>query len=426
MATTLARLSAVGLASTTAATLTACGTIGGASAAGSGHTIVIGYVSPETGAEAPFGQVNGFVDKQMTGYFKDHPLTVGGKKYDVKIKTKDAASDSTTAGQAASDLINSDGANLVIASGTPDIADPVSEQCEANQIPCITTVAPWQAFAIRSGNKPAALQYSYHFFWGIEDVAQVYQDIWKQIPNNGKVAGLFPNDPDGQAWSTAFPALTSGSGVKIDNPGLFPDGTKDFSAQISKFKANHDEVLLGVPVPPDFTTFWKQAMQQGYHPKVATIGKALLFPSSVDSLGKVAQNLSSELWWSPKVPYKSSLTGQSAQQLADAYTKATGKQWSQPLGYAEAPFEVAVAALKKAGSLKPTAITGALAHLDVHTIVGDVHWGVDKKIPPYIAKTPLAGGQWRLVDGKWDLVVVDNKLYPDLPLDGKAEPLPAH
>ena len=427
MATTLARLAAVGTVSTLAVALAGCGNVGGASASeDSGHTVVIGYVSPETGAEAPFGEVNGFVVKQMTSYFKDHPLTIAGTKYDVKIITKDAASDSTKAGEAAADLINSDGANLLIASGTPDITDPVSEQCEANEIPCITTEAPWQAFAIRSGDKPADLKYSYHFFWGIEDVAQVYQDIWKQVPNNGKAGGLFPNDPDGQAWSKAFPSLTSSSGITIDNPGLFPDGTKDFSAQISKFKANHDQVLLGVPTPPDFTTFWKQAMQQGYHPKVATIGKALLFPSSVDALGNVAQNLSSELWWSPKVPYKSSLTGQSAQQLADAYTKATGKPWSQPLGYAEAPFEVAVAALKKAGSLKPDAITGVLATLDVHTIVGEVHWGADKKLPPYIAKTPLAGGQWRKVDGTWDLVVVDNKLYPDLPLDGKAEPLANH
>ena len=65
-------------------------------------------------------------------------------------------------------------------------------------------------------------------------------------------------------------------------------------------------------IPPDFTTFWTQARQQGLRPKICTITKALLFPSSVESVGQTANNLSTEVWWSPTFPYKSSLTGQSA------------------------------------------------------------------------------------------------------------------
>ena len=38
-------------------------------------------------------------------------------------------------------------------------------------------------------------------------------------------------------------------------------------------------------IPPDFGTFWAQAAQQGFNPKVATIGKALLFPSAIEALG---------------------------------------------------------------------------------------------------------------------------------------------
>lgn len=400
----------------------ACG-VGGSSSGSDKHVFTIGFVSPITGPEAPFGEANAFVVSQMQTYFASHPLTIGGAEYQVKIIVKDAASDSTKAGAAASELINSEGANLIVASSTPDITDPVSAQCEANSIPCITTVAPWQPFAIRTGDKPADLKWSYHFFWGLEDVAAVYQNIWAQVDTNKKAGGLFPNDPDGQAWSANFPALTKDSGVTIKNPGLFPDGTTDYSAQIAKFKADNDQILVGVPTPPDFTTFWKQAAQQGYKPKVATIGKALLFPSSVAALGDIAQNLSTELWWTPTAPYTSSLTGQSAADLAAAYTKATGKPWTQPLGFAEALFEVATAAVQKAGSTTPSAIVSALKDLDVKTVVGEVHWGADKSVPPYVAKTPLAGGQWRNVNGQWQLLVVDNKLAPEVPLSGKAEPI---
>lgn len=406
-----------------AVTLSACsGSVGGEDSA-SDKTLKIGFVSTTTGASAAFGEANTFVVDEMKAYFKKNPLQVDGDTYDVKIVVRDAQSDSTRAGEVASQLINRDNVDVVIASSTPDIVNPVSEQCEANSVPCITTVAPWQPFAIRSGDKPADLQYSYHFFWGLEDVAAVYSDIWSQVDNNGKAGGLFPNDPDGQAWGANFPALTKESGVTINDPGNYANGTKDFSAQISAFKGS--DILLGVPIPPDFTTFWKQAKQQGYQPKIATIGKALLFPSSVEALGDIATNLSTEVWWTPTAPYASSLTGQSAKELADSYEKKTGQQWTQPLGFAHALFEVTAAAVEKAGSTDSDAITKAMKSLSVSTVVGDIAWGKDPNVPSYVAKTPLAGGQWRPgTDDPFDLVVVSNKLAPQVPLGGKAEPLP--
>ena len=69
---------------------------------------------------------------------------------------------------------------------------------------------------------------------------------------------------------------------------------------------------------PAFSNFWAQAAQQGYKPKIATIGKAMLFPSAVESLGPRGKNLTVEVWWTPAYPFKSSLTGQSAAQLCDA------------------------------------------------------------------------------------------------------------
>jgi branched-chain amino acid transport system substrate-binding protein len=152
----------------------------------------------------------------------------------VKIIVRDAQSNSTRAGQVAAELINSENVDLLLASSTPDIVNPVSEQCEANSVPCLTTVAPWQPFAIRGPDgKPADLKFSHHFFWGLEDVAAVYSDMWSQVPTNRRAGGLYANDPDGQAWSANLPGLVKASGVTIDNPGLFLNGTQDFSAQIS-------------------------------------------------------------------------------------------------------------------------------------------------------------------------------------------------
>jgi branched-chain amino acid transport system substrate-binding protein len=420
LATTVA-LAAVALSACTSG-------LGGGNETAASGTIKIGYVSPQTGALAPFGEADSFVTKQMTQYFKDHPLKIGDKSYGVEIIVKDSQSDAKRAGEVASELINRDGVNLILVASTPDTTNPVADQCEANGIPCISSVAPWQPFFFGRGGSPTkSFNWTYHFFWGLEDVEAVYLDMWSQVTTNSKAGALWPNDPDGTAWgdkTNGFGPVVAKSGYSIVDPGFYPNGTEDFSAQISRFKSADAQILLGVPIPPDFTNFWKQAKQQGYHPKIATIGKALLFPSSVEALGDIGNNLGTEVWWSPSHPFTSSLTKQSAKALADAYTAETGKQWTQPIGFVHALFEVASAALTKAGSTDRKAIADALKSLKLDTVVGPLDWTGGPV--PNVAKTPLVGGQWRKASGKYpfELVIVSNKLAPQIPVAGKAEPLP--
>ncbi len=53
-----------------------------------------------------------------------------------------------------------------------------------------------------------------------------------------------------------------------------------------RIKSAGCEIVTGNMIPPDFATFWAQSAQQGFAPKVVTIGKALLFPSVIESLGE--------------------------------------------------------------------------------------------------------------------------------------------
>jgi branched-chain amino acid transport system substrate-binding protein len=178
--------------------------------------------------------------------------------------------------------------------------------------------------------------------------------VWNQLTTNKVVGGIFPNDPDGNAWgdkTNGFPSPLAKGGFKLIDPGRFPDLNDNFSSQISKFKSGNAEIITGVPIPPDFTTFWTQALQQGFRPKIATIGKALLFPSALEALGNNGAGLATEVWWSPGHPFRSSLTGQSAKALAAAYEGSTKQQWTQPLGFAHALFEVASNALARSGNV---------------------------------------------------------------------------
>ena len=180
--------------------------------------------------------------------------------------------------------------------------------------------------------------------------------MWDSAPTNKVVGGLFPNDADGNAWGDpqrGLPPALAKAGYKLHDPGRYQVMNNDFTSQISAFKSAGAEIVVGNMIPPDFATFWSQAAQQGFHPKIVTIGKALLFRSAVDSLGPRGNGLSTEIWWTPNFPFKSGLTGQSARQLADAYTDATKRPWTQPIGYQHALFEVAIDVLKRAKSIDP-------------------------------------------------------------------------
>src|SRR5713226_1422377 len=393
-----------------------------------GRKITLGYVSPQTGPLAAFGEADKFVIAEMREVLKAG-ITVAGKSFPVEIIVKDSQSNPNKAGEAAADLILKDKADLMLVASTPETTNPVSDQCEINEVPCISTVAPWQPWFFTRGGKPdKGFDWTYHFFWGLEDVIAVFIGMWSQLQTNKLVGGLFPNDGDGNAWGDAqrgFPPVLQTQGYKLLDPGRYQNLTDDFSAQIAAFRDGGAEIVTGVVIPPDFTTFWNQARQKGFRPKAASVGKALLFPVAVEALGDAGHNLSSEVWWSPSHPFKSSLTGFSARKLAEEYTATTGKQWTQPIGFVHAMFEVAFDALKRNAELgNAKAMIAAIANTSTDTIVGKVDW---KNSPiKNVARTPLVGGQWRLSKGgkyKYDLVITSNETAPNIPAAGQMEAL---
>lgn len=409
-----------------AAGAAAASSVGAPIALAATKKVKIGFVSPKTGPLAPFGEADAFVIGKVREAFKGG-IKVGSNTYQVEIIEKDSQSNPNRAASVASDLILKDEVHLMLVGSTPETTNPVGDQCEANDVPCISSLAPWQPWFFTRGGKPGTgFKWTYHFFWGLEDVISVFTNMWSKIPSNKSVGALFPNDGDGNAWGDkklGFPPVLAKKGFKLTDPGRYQNLNDNFSNYISAFKSAKAEIVTGVMIPPDFITFWNQAKQQGFKPKMVSVGKALLFPVVIESMGKNGHNLSSEVWWTPNHPFKSSLTGESAAQFAQAYTAATKKQWTQVIGFVHALFEVAADVIKR--SEDPTdneANLKALAATKMNSLVGPIDW---TKGGPFknVSKTPLVGGQWRYVnkDFKYDLVVTANETAPNIPTQGKME-----
>jgi branched-chain amino acid transport system substrate-binding protein len=401
--------------------LNACGGLKGSSSSSS-DVLKIGYVSPQTGALASFAAADNFIVSQVQDALRKG-MTIGGKKRSFEIVVKDTQSNPNRATEVTRELIN-DGVDLIVGSSTPDTTNPVADQCEANGVPNVTTIAPWEAwFHGRNGKSGEGFKYTTLFFFGMEQFADCFFPMWDRIGVPGKdVAALWPNDTDANAFREGLGAMMKQEGWNPVDGGAYEDGATDFTAQIAKFKKSGADIFTCTPIPPDFQTFWKQAQQQGFHPKLATVAKVMLFPTEAEALGQLSKNIATDIWWSPFHPYTSALDGTTAKELADGYAAKTGKQWTQALGSIYSLFEVAVQAFKDADDPKDKdEVAKNLREMSISCMSGDLDFTAGPE--PGVAIQHPVGGQWR--EGKefpWDIVIVDNSPNPDVPVGGDLEP----
>ncbi|WP_299048799.1 ABC transporter substrate-binding protein [uncultured Tateyamaria sp.] len=385
----------------------------------------IGVVAPLTGVLSPtitgIDHVFGRVQETLSAGIE----TASGIRT-ISLVVKDSQSSPNRASEVTSDLILNEEVDIIVTFMAPDTVNPVADQCELNEVPCISTLMPWQTFYYdRGATDEKGFDWTYHHFWGIDQVIDVFTDLWSQVDTNGNVGALWPSTGDGLAWAnseTGFPPALAARNFNLTDPGRYRPLTDDFSQIISDFKANEVEIVTGVALPPDWTTFWTQAAQQGFEAKVASTGQALVFPASVEALGDLGNNHSFDLFWHPDFPFTSTITGQTAREFADDYMQSTERQWIQTMGSIHAVLEAAVRCLRDSDGTR-SGTRDVLATLQMETIAGRI----DTPAGPVknVALTPLTGGQWRQVDGPhpYEPVIVSNIVNPEIPVTGEALPI---
>ena len=116
--------------------------------------IKLGYVSPQTGPLAAFAEADNFIIANFKEATKAG-VKLGSSTVPVEIVVKDSQSNPNRAAEVAKDLIVKDKIDLMLVASTPETTNPVSTQCEIEDVPCISTVAPWQPWFIGRQANPA-------------------------------------------------------------------------------------------------------------------------------------------------------------------------------------------------------------------------------------------------------------------------------
>jgi branched-chain amino acid transport system substrate-binding protein len=347
-------------------------------------TIKVGYLTPATGPLGLFGETDGYTVQKIRDFLGGKLTCNNGNTYEIEFLERDTQSNPNKAAEIAGDLILNEEVHLMAPASTTDTILPVMEQSELYETPCISSGAPWQAVIMPRGG--GEFDWTYHFFWGLDEALNTFVGLWGGLDTNKKVGMLYD----------------------VTIPGYFQPRSNDFSAQIAAFKDAGCEIIGGITYPDDLKTFVTQCNQQGFKPKAVTVAAALLFPGGVEAMGALGNGMSSEVWWTPAFPFPSSLTGQNSRALADQWEADQKRQWTQPLGYSHALLELVVDILKRSTDpLDREANRQSLAATDLTTVCGPVKFsGQPHK---NVCTMPIFGGQW--VKGeKWmyDLKIVDN------------------
>lgn len=376
-------------------------------------TIKIGFMAPLSGIRSSFTATTEHTITVVREQLKDG-LTIGGTTYNVDIVVKDNQSTPTRSVQVGNELLLKDKPDLILCADSEG-ATAIGPIADARKVPTLSTMGPWQAWAFSRKYDPAkGFPYTFHFFFGADELGRIFPSMWNQMGTNKKIGALFADNDAGRVMShpeIGFPPAFNAAGYEFAaNTGLFRLDTDDFSTQISEFKRAGVEIVAGTAFENHMATFWNQAAQMGFQPKICTIAAGLLFPSSVNNLGDRGDGMSTEVWWTPDMPFNSSLTGQSANELAAAYTASSGKQWTQPLGYEHALFEIGIAALKASGNPKDRdALRNAIAGSQTNTVMGKVDFANSPL--KSVGLTHTVGGQWQRTDDgpfQYNLEIVDN------------------
>ena len=117
---------------------------------------------------------------RCSGIARQGPAESAARPITVEIISKDSQSNAQPRrrGRVRADPARQ-GRTLIVASATPDTTNPVADQAEVNEVPCITTNCPWQPYFFgRKGDPTKGFTWTYHFFWGLEDVIGAFLALW--------------------------------------------------------------------------------------------------------------------------------------------------------------------------------------------------------------------------------------------------------
>jgi branched-chain amino acid transport system substrate-binding protein len=366
----------LGLLALALSVLAGCG--GSSTGVQSGGTLVFGAPVSKTGSLSHEGTdtLNGYNLWAKTVNAKGGIL-IGGKSYQVSIKSYDDASDANKSKQLTTQLITSDKVNFLLGpyGTTATLADE--------------TVALQYKIPMVEGNGAATSIFSQSnsYLFGVLSTAPHYGqtmiDTAASITTNGPKTIAIINADDSFSADVAKSAVSYAptKGFTVVKTISYKNGSTDLSSvvnQLAMADSGHTpDFVLGSGHEAEAIAALKSAAQLGVKPKLwgFTVGPAL--PDFITTLGATANGVLSSSQWTPQVKYQGADVWGAAQAFEQAYKAEYNVEPSYQAAESAACGVAYQFALQNAGSTDPQKVRDALAALDVTTFYGQIKFASD-------------------------------------------------
>jgi branched-chain amino acid transport system substrate-binding protein len=352
--------------------------------------IKVGAPLPLTGPLAPEGL------KQKRGYdlwaeaaTAKGEIKADGKTYKIEIVYTDYASNTPRAVQAAERMIAEDKVNFLFApfgSGATKAASAISEKYAVPMLaPTASSAEIFDQgykyiFATLTGNSSVSVP-----------IAKLVHERNKDIK---RVAILARNDLFPLAVAQEFEKAVKAEGMEVVASERYAIGAMDHSAAITQMRGARPDWFYASGYINDLILIRRQMNDLGLKAPVITMLAGPAYQEFTQTLGPLAEDITSMSWWHPAVRYK----GKDVFGSTEAFNAAWAKKYAGEADYVEAGSAACGAilqmAIETAGTIDPKKVRDAISATDAETFYGHVKFGADGQI------TSLQPPVFQLVGGK--------------------------
>jgi branched-chain amino acid transport system substrate-binding protein len=352
--------------------------------------IKVGAPLPLTGPLAPEGlkQKRGY-DLWAEAVTAKGGIKAGGKTYKIEIVYTDYASNTPRAVQAAERMITEDKVNFLFApfgSGATKAASAISEKYAVSMLaPTASSAEIFDQgykyiFATLTGNSSVSVP-----------IAKLVHEKSKDIK---RVAILARNDLFPLAVAQEFEKAVKAEGMEVVASERYAIGAMDHSAAITQMRGARPDWFYASGYINDLILIRRQMNDLGLKAPVITMLAGPAYQEFTQTLGPLAEDITSMSWWHPAVRYK----GKDVFGSTEAFNAAWAKKYGGEADYVEAGSAACGAilqmAIEAASTIEPAKVRDAISATDAETFYGHVKFGADGQIdslqPPVFQ---LVGGK---------------------------------
>ncbi len=299
-------------------------------------------------------------------------ISVGGKKMRVEILEYDYQTNEQRVQQLAEKLIVDDKVDFLLAPFGSGHTKVVAGVAERYGVPVLAT----------SASSDSIFNQGYKYLFGTlapnsGSVENLITVVTKGMPTAKRIAILGREDVFPKAMATVMSDSAKKAGLQIISMEYYPVGALDLATPIAKIKSLKPDWIYITGYSKDLVLARKQMADLDVKAPVITMITGPVYKEYIDSLGPLAEGVTSASWWHHSAQFKGDDPWGSTKAFYDEFVAREKHDPDYVHAAAAAALVALQKAVEKAGTVDKAKVRDALAALDIMTFYGPIKFSAN-------------------------------------------------